>query len=334
MKITGVRHGSWAGRVALTALLCSVLVVAGATVRPDRAAAGDHPRTAWQGTNPYIFAVGDSLLEQCREDFGMGWRSLGYAAWPGATARDMRARLDGSGRGWPAWTVTESSLDEERQWFRDAGSLVIALGTNDVKFTTVTEWRDDIEWFMNQARGRPVQWFTVHNPAVQGNVDLFNAELRLATNRWPNLKLMDWERFARADPRALLSDGVHVATYRDGCQQGRNRLIQHAAPAAPGNTEPVGFWYADPSQTGPVHLNGWGAAFAPTPAAGVSLNVRSDWRHVSRFAVDGPTTDIWARTASGRSFGLVIGAEHRGRVVCLDLVDQRADFTSLGCRVV
>jgi hypothetical protein len=333
VSIAGRWRGSWARRAALTALLCTVLVAAGATVRQDEAAAGEHPRIAWQGANPYIFAVGDSLLEQCREDFGMGWRSLGYAAWPGATAADLRARLDGSGQGWPAWTVTESSVEEERQWFRDAGSLVIALGTNDVKFATVAEWRGNIEWFMHQARGRPVQWFTVHNPLFQANVDLFNAELRLATNRWPNLRLMDWGRLAGANPGVLTSDGVHVAAYREGCQQSRNRLIQHAAPAVPGATTPIGFWYADPQRTGPVRLNGWGAALAPTADAGVSLNVRSDWRHVGRFPVDRPTADIWARAASGRSFAQSIGAEHRGRVVCLDLVDELAQVTSLGCSV-
>jgi hypothetical protein len=334
LRIGRRRRGWRAARAALTVVLCGLFLAAGSFVREDSAEAGEQPRIAWQGTNPYVFAIGDSLLEQCRQDFGMGWRSLGYAAWPGATAGDMRARLDGSGRGWPAWTVTESSVEEERQWFRDAGSLVIALGINDVKFTTVTQWRANIEWFMNQARGRPVQWFTIHNPPIQASVDLYNAELRQATDRWPNLKLMDWHAYAVANPTILLRDQVHLATYREGCQQGRNRLIQHAAPAVPGNTKPVGFWYTHPGRTGPVRLNGWGAAFVPTPAAGVSVNVRVDYRHLTRFPANAPTGDIWAQTASGRAFGHAIGAEHRGRMVCLDLVDQRAQFTSLGCRVV
>ena len=175
------------GRAVLAVLFCVLFLVAGGAVLPEPARAGDSPRIAWQGSNPYVFAIGDSLLEQCREDFGMGWRSLGFVAWPGATAGDMRGRLDGTGSGWPAWTITESSLQEERQWFRDAGSLVVALGINDVKFTTVAEWRDNIDWFMSQARGRPVQWFTL-TTLHPGHIDLFNAELRLATERWPNLQ--------------------------------------------------------------------------------------------------------------------------------------------------
>jgi hypothetical protein len=318
----------------LAVVLATVAIVVGMTARPVPAVAGESPQIAWQGTNPYVFAIGDSLLEQCRQDFGMGWRSLGYIAWPGATAGDMRGRLDGTGFGWPAWTVTESSLEEERTWFRDAGSLVVALGTNDVKFTSIDEWRANVEWIMDQSRGRPVQWFTIHNPPFQGAVDAFNAELRLATDRWPNLKLMDWERYSRANPDVLLNDGVHLATYREGCQQARNRLIQTAAPAVPGRTAPVGFWYEDSMRSGPVRLNGWGAGYVPDPRATVAINVRVDWRHHSRIPVDKATSDIWAQSASGRAFGDTIGAEYRGHVACLDLVDSRDQFTSLGCRVV
>ncbi|SOD93814.1 hypothetical protein [Blastococcus haudaquaticus] len=315
-------------------LLCSLLIMAGSVVRPDRAEAGDAPQIAWEGNNPYIFAVGDSVLAQCGQQFGMGWRSLGFIGWGGATASDMRGRLDGTGSGWPADSVTESSVQEERLWFRDAGSLVIALGINDVKFVTVAEWRDNVDWFMTQARGRPVQWFTIHNPPFQANVDLFNAELRLATDRWPNLKLMDWERYASAHPEVTISDRVHLAYYREGCELARNRLIQHAAPAVPGKTSPTGFWYVDSRTTGRVALNGWGAAYAPTPAHGVQVNVRVDWRHFARLPVDRPTGDIWANAASAQAFGHSLGAEYRGHAVCLDLVDQRGQFAHLGCRIV
>lgn len=178
-----------------------------------------------------------------------------------------------------------------------------------------------------------MQWFTIHNPPFQAAVDLFNGELRQATERWPNLRLMDWERYAVANPGVTQSDQVHLATY-DGCLRARNRLIQHAAPAVPGDTAPTGHWYADALRTGPVALNGWGAAYAPTPAAGVSVNVRVDWRHLTRFAVTAPSTDLWAQSASGTGFTHQLGAEHRGRLVCLDLVDRLGQFTSLGCRVV
>jgi hypothetical protein len=311
--------------------LCALTLVAGLLV-PGRASASDTPRIAWQGTNPYVFAVGDSILQQCGEEFGMGWRSLGFIGWPGATSEDMRGRLDGTGSGWPKYTVTESSVKEERQWFRDAGSLVIALGTNDVKSMSLARWRANITWFMQQARGRPVQWFTVHNPQHQAPVDLFNAELRQATDRWPNLKLMDWEAYAQEHRGVLLSDKVHLANWR-GCVEVRDRMIQFAAPAEPGHTAPTGYWYESTARSGPVVLNGWAAAFRPTPGTPVSVNVRIDWKHHTRFAATGRTTDFWARTASGRGFSSTLPARYRGHTVCLDLVDGAGQFAPLGCRV-
>ena len=319
------------GRAGLVLLVC-VAALAGGVAAPDRASAGETPRVAWQGSNPYVFAVGDSILEQCGQYYGMGWRSLGFVGWPGATSDDMRGRLDGTGSGWPQWTVTESSVAEERQWFRDAGSLVVALGTNDVKTMSLARWRANIDWFMGQARGRPVQWFTIHNPQWQGHVDLFNAELRLATDRWPNLKLMDWAGYAQQNRDLLLYDKVHLATWR-GCVEARDRMIQVAAPAVPGRTAPVGYWYPRNVPTGSVVLNGWAAGFVPDPSRTVSVNVRVDWRHLTRFAASSPTGDPWARTASGRGFEFWLGPEFRGHVFCLDLVDAAGQFTSLGCRV-
>jgi len=318
-------------RAGLVLLLCAA-VLAGGLAAPHRASAAGAPRIAWQGANPYVFAVGDSILQQCGEQFGMGWRSLGFIGWPGATSDDMRARLDGTGSGWPKFTVTESSVAEERLWFRDAGSLVVALGTNDVKTMSLARWRANIDWFMTQARGRPVQWFTIHNPQWQGHVDLFNAELRLATDRWPNLKLMDWERYAQEHRDVLLYDKVHLATWR-GCVEARDRMIRFAAPAVPGKLAPIGYWYPRNVKTGPVVLNGWAAGFAPEPRATVSVNVRVDWRHLTRFAASVPTGDFWAQTASGRGFSSSLPATYRGHVICLDLVDAAGRFSALGCRV-
>jgi hypothetical protein len=187
--------------------------------------------------NPHVFGVGDSLLQQCGQVFGMGWRSVGFAAWPGATSADLIGRLDGSGSGWPDWTVTENSLQEERNWFHEAGSLVISLGTNDVKELTVEQWRANIDWFLMQAHGRPVLWFTIHNPVFPAAAQLFNDELRAAAERAPNLTLLDWDGWAQAHPGALLPDQVHLATFDDGCRQGQNQLIQRAAPEYPNTVE-------------------------------------------------------------------------------------------------
>lgn len=293
-------------------------------------AADNVPRIPWTGTNPYGFAIGDSVLRDCGPEFGMGWRSLGFIGWPGSDTRAMRARLESGTEGWD-WT-TEPSNAEERVWFRDAGWLVIGLGTIDVKSMGADEFRGNVDWFLGQSRGRPVLWFNIVNPPFQAQVDAFNAVLYEATTRWPNLKVMDWARWVQLNPGSLI-DGVHVATSY-GCTEGRDRLIRHAAPDVPGETAPRGYWYEDRSTTGPVRLNGWGATNAPDRRGRLEVNVRADWAHVGRWPVDKPTSDLWAQTASGRGFGIEIDPGFRGRLLCLDLVDAAGQFTALGCRRV
>lgn len=294
------------------------------------AQADDTPSVPWTGNNQYIFAVGDSILEQCREDFGMGARSLGFVGWPGATSTQMRERLSSSTEGWPY--TTESSNAQERIWFRDAGSLVVALGTNDVKFLTAEQYRANIDWFMQQSRGRPVQWFNIYNKPYEALANVFNAELSAATNRWPNLKIMDWNRQARENP-GILSDGVHVTTY-EVCVNYRNRLIQMAAPHEPGKNAPVGYWYYDPAKSGPVNLNGWGAGNERTRRDPIQLNIRANWNHVGRYPISSSTGDPWAQAASGRAFGIQLSSSYRGAYVCVDLLDAAGRFTYLGCRTM
>jgi hypothetical protein len=319
------------GRVVAAMAMVVAIVLGVFAASPTPARAGERPTVTWTGTNPYGFALGDSVLQQCGEGFGMGWRSLGFVGWPGANTRHMRERLTIATEGW-SWT-TERSNAEERQWFRDAGFLVIALGTNDVKELTAAQFRDNVNWFMSQSRGRPVAWFDIHNPPFQTAVDAFNAELRAATDRWPNLKVIPWDRFVRENPSVVTSDQVHVATAAFGCEQARNRLVQFAAPHVPGRTAPLGYWYEDWSRSGPVRLNGWGAGNVNSREAVIAVNIRSDGGHVARFPVSAPTSDIWAQTASGRAFSVTLTENFRGHHVCLDLVDAAGQFTSLGCRV-
>jgi hypothetical protein len=288
----------------------------------------DKPSIPWVGTNPYVFGMGDSLFEQCRPDMGLGWRSLGIVGWPGATTTAMRERMTSDAEGWPH--TTETNHAEELTWFRDAGAWAIGLGTNDVKTLTVEQWRNNIDWFMRQANGRPVTWYTIHNPPFQQQAELFNWELFLATDRWPNLKLIEWHKWVAANPAAMLPDGVHVATYEYGCQLGRHRLLQHAVPDVPGHTKPRGYWY----EGGGLTVAGWGAGNAPNRRALIHVNVRVDWKHHGRFPVDQWSGDLWAQTASGRAFSVRLPSSARGRTVCVDLVDADNQWTSLGCRVV
>ena len=311
-------------RALIVLLFALFTAVAGVTP----ATADDRPGIPWTGTNPYGFAIGDSVLRDCGEQFGVGWRSLGMVGWPGADTRAMRDRLTQTSEGWD-WT-TEDSNAMERLWFRDAGWLVIGLGTIDVKTMSAEEFRGNVDWFLAQAGGRPVLWFTIVNPPFQPQVDAFNAVLAEAAGRWPNLKIMDWARWVQQNPGSL-SDGVHAA-YPSTCTEGRDRLIRHAAPDVPGETRPRGYWYEEPSRAGSFRMNGWGATNTPNLAGPLQVNVRADFWHVGRWPVDQPSSDLWARTASGRAFGVGMGGEWRGRLLCLDLVDAAGQFTPLGCR--
>lgn len=317
-------------RRLLVLLLTAGLVLAGAVP----ASAGPRPRAPWVGTNPYGFLIGDSVTEQATQEWGMGWRSLGKVGWPGATTEMMRGRLDGTRTpDWPAWTVTEESVEWERIWFRDAGWLVIELGTNDVKFLTPQQFAAQVDWYMQQSRGRPVLWLTVNNPQFQAQADAFNAVLRDATQRWPSLHLLPYEEWAHANAGGFI-DGIHPSwpeTYRDGMY----RLIAQGAPAVDSDSaQPLGYWYPDPSRSGTVVLNGWGAGRLPSPDAPLWVNVRADWQHVGRWPVTWESGDLWARAGAGRAFSVQLPSTYRGKYVCVDVVDERGVFGYLGCRTL
>jgi hypothetical protein len=316
---------------SLIAGLAATLVTVGVAT-PARA--GDVPTIAWTGGNAYVWGMGDSLFEQCRENLGLGWRSLGMVGWPGATSTDMRNRMSSTSENWP-W-ITEASHAEELVWFRDAGAWLIGLGTNDARVgTPVEQFRANIDWFMQKSGGRPVEWFDIHNPPYQAHADRLNAELRAATDRWPNLKILPWHAWALQNPSALLSDQVHVATYEYGCQQGRHKLAFLGMPDEPGKTAPDGYLYGiTPRPDGQLRLNGWGAPNVPNKLGTLQVNLRSDYQHVGRWPVQNATTDLYAQAASGRGFDFLIDPGFRNHLLCVDLVDSAGQFTSLGCLTV
>lgn len=319
-------------RALVTILFACLTTIAGGMTP----AAADSPTVPWVGDNPYVWTMGDSIIQQGGEEAGLGWRSLGFIGWPGADTSMMRGRIEGtlSPDAWPAWTVTESSLEEERLWFRDAGSWLIGLGTNDVKTMDAEQFRDNVDWFMEQSRGRPVMWFNIVNRPFQAQTDQFNAVLEDAADRWGNLKVIDWAQWVQHNPGALMNDGVHIAT-GFGYDQGRYPLARTAAPEITHGTPPLGYWYWNPpTNGGRFGLNGWAATNLPNREGPLWLNVRVDWQHVGRFLVTNPTGDLWAQTASGHGFGVDIGPEWAGRYFCLDLYDQAEQVTRLGCRTV
>lgn len=292
------------------------------------------PTIPWVGTNAYVMALGDSLMEQCRKDFGMGTRARGFIGWPGASSTDMRQRLTSTAEGWGF--TTEVSNYEERRRFVEAGAWVLGLGTNDCwKGTTDAQWIDNIEWFMRQAAGRPVCWFDIKQSGdLVARAAQLGHFLYDATTRHGNLKIIPWGEWALENPSALLPDGVHVATYEYGCQLGRNRLIQHAVPDAPGVISDRGYWYPHSSVAGQsIVLTGWGAS-AGRRTDVIQVNLRVDWKHVGRWPVNETSDDVFAKAASGRGWRIGLGPEWRGKLAAVDLVDANGTFTSLGSRVL
>ncbi len=106
------------------------------------------------------------------------------------------------------------------------GCWIIALGANDAALisrgSTVSA-RQRIDLVMRELVGRPVLWPTVMTDATglydTRHMRAFNAELKRATARYPNLRVFD---FARYTEPSWYVDGVH---YTEGAMIQRNRLL-------------------------------------------------------------------------------------------------------------
>ncbi|MGY1811686.1 hypothetical protein [Blastococcus sp. SYSU D00820] len=217
------------------------------TAEPDPAAApAAQPDPAWTVTNPTVFGLGDSLFWQCGDSLGLGERSLGMVGWNGGTARNMRERMSSTAPDWPF--MTESSHAEELAHFRSAGVLVMGLGTNDIRVSSVAQFRADVDWFLQQAQGRPVLWLNYYYPDFAARAAEFNAVLQGFTAGYPNLRIVDWNGFATANRAVISADRLHLADYTTGCENGRFALIRANVPAVAGQPAPV---YGAPAATLP-----------------------------------------------------------------------------------
>jgi hypothetical protein len=178
--------------------------------------------------------MGDSLFMQCGDSLGVGSRSLGMVGWPSATTDDLRARMSSSVGDWP-W-MTEPSHAAELAAFRTASTWVIGLGTNDVRRLTATRYQANVDWFMQQAAGRPVLWFNVANAQYPAQVAEFNHILAAAAARWPDLHVLDWNGAVAGRHGALSADGIHLASYQV-CQDTRFALIRAGLPPVAGQAD-------------------------------------------------------------------------------------------------
>ena len=227
-------------RTRVLVALLAFLVLALGAVAPV-AAAEPADGTTWTAASPEVFGIGDSLVMQCGETLGLGARSSGIVGWPSATSDDLRARLSTASGNWPF--MTEPSHADELAGFRDAGTWVVGLGTNDVRKLSAARFAANVAWFLEQAGGRPVLWFTIHHPSYPAQVAVFNDVLVAAAEGSPNLRLLDWHGHVAAHPEVLAPDGFHLGSYA-ACRQGRFALIQAAVPPVQGQEQ-------DPAWTDP-----------------------------------------------------------------------------------
>jgi len=103
-----------------------------------------------------------------------------------------------------------------RQGYR--GCWVIALGTNDTANVAVGSpvgRMTRIEEMMSATDGQPVMWVDVKSllatgPYAESGMQLWNAALRQACARYPNMRIFGWAAVAKDS--WLISDGIHCTS--------------------------------------------------------------------------------------------------------------------------
>jgi lysophospholipase L1-like esterase len=98
------------------------------------------------------------------------------------------------------------------------GCWVIALGTNDTADVAIgsgTGRMARVQEMMAAAHGQPVVWVDLIStlsggPYSEPNMQLWNATLRQACARYPNMRIFDWASLAQ--PGWFISDGIHYTS--------------------------------------------------------------------------------------------------------------------------
>ena len=105
----------------------------------------------------------------------------------------------------------------KKQLTSDTTAIVIALGTNDV-ISRRESWYSEyvIDLVMENTRGLPVLWVNTEFSAL-GRRDWvsrsvrFNKALVKAQDRWPELRIADWNKsFTPKAASRFIADGVHL----------------------------------------------------------------------------------------------------------------------------
>lgn len=117
------------------------------------------------------------------------------------------------------------------------GCWVIAMGVNDaanISVGSTVNADDRIDRILKQLSGQPVVWPTVttSNQSVKGYdaaaMSSFNAALRRATTRYPNLAVYDWASAAKPE---WFADGIHYTSA--GTAERNKRFADALAVAYP-----------------------------------------------------------------------------------------------------
>jgi lysophospholipase L1-like esterase len=98
------------------------------------------------------------------------------------------------------------------------GCWVIALGTNDTADVAIgsgTGRMARVQEMMAAAHGQPVVWVDLIStlsggPYSEPNMQLWNATLRQACARYPNMRIFDWASLAQ--PGWFINDGIHYTS--------------------------------------------------------------------------------------------------------------------------
>jgi hypothetical protein len=132
-----------------------------------------------------------------------------------------------------------NGYDVAQGWWKEGyrGCWIFALGTNDtanIAAGSAVGMMARIERMMSVAHGEPVLWVNTRTELSTGpwsaaNERLWDATLRRALARYPNMRIFDWS--AVAQPGWFLPDGIHYNSV--GCAVRAKAIADALAKAFP-----------------------------------------------------------------------------------------------------
>jgi hypothetical protein len=204
--------------------------------RPGPAAAGGVLRTSCRtaahiGDSVSVDLISPASLPDPAQRLGARYADVGV----------QHLRMDASG----GRSIVESlpgqvnGYDVAQAWWKQGyrGCWIFALGTNDaadISAGSAVGMMARIERMMSVAHGEPVLWVNTRTELSAGpwsaaNERLWDATLRRALARYPNLRIFDWS--AVAQPGWFLPDGIHYNSA--GCAARATAIADALAKAFP-----------------------------------------------------------------------------------------------------